>query len=301
MPLNPPPSGPQLWWRWIQALRPHQWAKNLLILLPAVGAHRIMEAPELLAVGLAFLWFGLCASGTYLINDLLDIESDRAHPRKRLRPLASGDLSPPGAKISAAALIIIAFGGALLTLGTLFAGVLALYLAGTLWYSTALKRIAMVDVLALAGLYTLRLIAGAVAAAVVPSFWLLAFSMFMFLGLAIIKRYTELRWLLGSGSGKAAGRGYTVDDLPLLLACGTSSCFVSILVLALFVNDGTAQRYRHPQALWLLCPLALYWILRVWRKSYRGELHDDPVVFALRDWPSLLVGGLCMLLLWLAT
>ena len=189
----------------------------------------------------------------------------------------------------------------MLTLGTLFTAVLGLYLAGTVWYSVALKRIAMVDVLSLAGLYTLRLIAGAAAATAIPSFWLLAFSMFMFLGLAIIKRYTELRWLLNAGTDKAAGRGYTTDDLPLLLSCGTSSCFASILVLALYVNDGTAKLYRHAEALWLLCPLMLYWILRVWRKSFRGELHDDPVVFALRDWPSIVVGLLSMLLLWLAT
>jgi 4-hydroxybenzoate polyprenyltransferase len=286
---------------WLQALRLHQWSKNLLIFLPAIGAHRILETPTLVAVGLAFLWFGLCASGTYVINDLMDLESDRAHPRKRLRPFASGELSPLSGKLTAAALIPIAFIGAMLTLGALFTAALGLYLAATLWYSIALKRIAMVDVLSLAGLYTLRLIAGAAAAVAIPSFWLLAFSMFMFLGLAIIKRYTELRWLLSAGTDKAAGRGYTTDDLPLLLACGTSSCFVSILVLALYVNDGTAQMYRHAEALWLLCPLMLYWILRVWRKSFRGELHDDPVVFALRDRPSIAVGLLCMLLLWLAT
>jgi 4-hydroxybenzoate polyprenyltransferase len=301
VPVNTPALRRSAIWNWLQALRLHQWSKNLLIFLPAIGAHRILEASTLLSVGLAFLWFGLCASGTYVINDLLDVESDRAHPRKRLRPFASGALSLLTGKLTAAALIPMAFAGAMLTLGALFTAALGLYLVGTLWYSIALKRIAMVDVLSLAGLYTLRLIAGAAAAAAIPSFWLLAFSMFMFLGLAIIKRYTELRWLLSSGPGKAAGRGYTTDDLPLLLACGTSSCFVSILVLALYVNDGTAQMYRHPEALWLLCPLVLYWILRVWRKSFRGELHDDPVVFALRDRPSMVVGVLCMLLLWLAT
>lgn len=293
--------GPSMLLSWLKALRLHQWAKNLLVFVPAVGAHRIFDPETLISVSLAFLWFGLCASGTYLINDLMDIESDRAHPRKRLRPFASGDLPLLWGRISAPALIAVAFAGAWLTLGSLFTAALALYLMGTLWYSSVLKRIAMVDVLSLAGLYTLRLIAGAAAAMVIPSFWLLAFSMFMFLGLAIIKRYTELRSLLASGNDKAAGRGYTTDDLPLLLSCGTSTCFVSIMVLALYVNDGTAGMYRHPEALWLLCPLVLYWVLRIWRKSFRGQLHDDPVVFALRDWPSIVVGALCMLLLRLAT
>lgn len=286
---------------WLKALRLHQWAKNLLVFVPALGAHRIFDPQTLLSVSQAFIWFGLCASGTYLINDLMDIESDRVHPRKRLRPFAAGTLPLIYGKLSAPALIVIAFAGAALTLDVLFTAALALYLMGTLWYTTVLKRVAMVDVLSLAGLYTLRLIAGAAAASVVPSFWLLAFSMFMFLGLAIVKRYTELRAILSAGNDKAAGRGYTTEDLPLLLACGTSACFASVLVLALYVNDGTSVTYRQPELLWLLCPLMLYWILRVWRKSYRGELHHDPVVFALRDWPSMVVAVLAMLLLWLAT
>jgi 4-hydroxybenzoate polyprenyltransferase len=286
---------------WLRAMRLHQWAKNLLLFIPALGAHRLLEPTTLTPALLSFLWFGLVASGTYMVNDLLDVESDRQHPRKRLRPFAAGDLGTRAGWSMAALLVLGAFAGALLTVHPMFAGVLALYLVGTLWYSKALKRIAMVDVLTLAGLYTLRLIAGAAAVQVVPSFWLLAFSMFMFLGLAIIKRYTELRAVLQAGNQTAAGRGYTIEDLPLLLACGTSACFVSILVLALYVNDGSAGMYRHPEVLWLLCPPVLYWILRVWRKSFRGELHDDPVVFALRDWPSLLVGGICAALLWLAT
>lgn len=286
---------------WLRAMRLHQWAKNLLIFVPALGAHKILDPETLTAVSLAFFWFGLTASATYMINDLLDVESDRAHPRKRLRPFAAGDLSTRAGWIVAPVMIAASVAGAALTLNHLFVGALMLYLVGTLWYSKTLKRIAMVDVLALSGLYTLRLIAGAAAAMVVPSFWLLAFSMFMFLGLAIIKRYTELRAVLQAGNSTAAGRGYTTEDLPLLLACGTSTCFVSILVLALYVNDGSAGMYAHPEVLWLLCPPVLYWILRVWRKSFRGELHDDPVVFALRDLPSLLVGGLCLLLLWLAT
>jgi 4-hydroxybenzoate polyprenyltransferase len=289
------------WRSWLRALRLHQWAKNLLLFVPALGAHRILDIPTLSAIALAFVWFGFCASGTYIVNDLLDVDADRSHPRKRLRPFAANELSSRAGWIAAALLVCGSFIGAGLTLNWEFTSVLAVYLAVTLWYSKALKRIAMVDVLSLAGLYTLRMIAGAAAVRVIPSFWLLAFSMFLFLGLAIVKRYTELRAVQQAGSLAAAGRGYSTDDLPLLLACGTSTSFVSILVLALYVNDGSAGMYRHPEVLWLLCPPVLYWILRVWRKSFRGELHDDPVVFALRDWPSLLVGAVCLLLLWAAT
>ena len=285
---------------WLRAMRVHQWAKNLLLFVPAVGAHRLFEPAILGAATLAFLWFGLVASGTYLINDLLDVESDRQHPRKRLRPFAAGTLSLKAGWTVAPILVAGALLGAWLTLPPLYLAGLLVYLVTTLWYSKVLKRIAMVDVLTLAGLYTLRLIAGAAAVAVVPSFWLLAFSMFLFLGLAIIKRYTELRAVLHAGNKSAAGRGYTTDDLPLLLSCGTATSFVSILVLALYVNDGSAGMYRHPEVLWLLCPPVLYWILRVWRKTFRGELHDDPVVFALRDWPSLAVGAISALILWLA-
>jgi 4-hydroxybenzoate polyprenyltransferase len=178
---------------------------------------------------------------------------------------------------------------------------LLLYLAGTLWYSFVLKRIGMVDVLALAGLYTVRLLAGGVAIAVVPSFWLLAFSMFMFLNLAIVKRYVELRSLLTAGESVAPGRGYETGDLSLLLSCGTSAGLMSALVFALYINSSaTATLYRHGGVLWLMCPLLLYWVLRVWRKAHRNELHDDPVVFALTDRPSLLVGFSCVVLLWFA-
>lgn len=286
---------------WLRALRLHQWAKNLLVFVPAAGAHRLADLPTLTTAVVAFLCFGVCASGTYIINDLHDIDSDRQHPRKRNRPFAAGILSARAGWIGGPLLIIAALAVALVAVGQLFALLLGLYLVVTVWYSKALKRIAMVDVLTLAGLYTLRLIAGGAAVMVVPSFWLLAFSMFLFLGLAIAKRYTEMRSQLQSGNRTAAGRGYTTDDLPLLLTCGVSSTFVAVLVLALYVNDGSAAMYRRPELLWLLCPPVLYWILRVWRKCSRGELHDDPVVFALRDYPSILAAGLCVALLWLAT
>ncbi len=278
---------------WIRALRIYQWAKNTLIFIPALVSHRIVELPVLEDAIIAFLCFGVCASGNYLINDLLDLEADRAHARKRTRPFASGALPLGQGMLAAPLLLVLGITTAWLTLGPLFVGVLLLYLVGTFWYSWHLKRVAMVDVLTLAGLYTVRVIAGGAAIAVAPSFWLLAFSMFMFLSLALVKRYTELHSALGQGQSAARGRGYTTDDLTLLLSCGTSSAFISVMVLALYVNEGSEVLYRYPQALWLLCPLMLYWVCRVWLKTYRGELHDDPVVFALRDRPSLLVVCLC--------
>jgi 4-hydroxybenzoate polyprenyltransferase len=286
---------------WLRALRLHQWAKNLLIFVPLMASHRALEVDALRSAFLAFLWFGLCASATYLINDLLDLDADRTHKRKRQRPFASGDLSIVQGMVVALALLSTAFIGAALTVDVLFVAVLGTYALGTLWYSFTLKQIAMVDVLTLAGLYTVRVIAGSAAIEVEPSFWLLAFSMFVFLSLATVKRYTELRFARSSGRSHAAGRGYRTDDLPLLLSCGTSAGFVAVLVLALYVNLGATELYRYPQLLWLLCPLVLYWICRVWRKAHRDELHDDPLVFAVTDRPSLAVVSICLLLMWLAT
>lgn len=285
---------------WIRALRLHQWAKNLLIFVPAFASHRALE-PEIAGASiLAFLWFGLCASATYVVNDLLDLDADRAHSRKHTRPFAAVDLPLVNGIVGAASLLVIAFVGAAVTLGPLFVGVLFIYLVGTLWYSFALKQIAMVDVLTLAGLYTVRVIAGSAAVAIAPSFWVLAFSMFLFLSLAVVKRYTELRSALAAGRSRAAGRGYTTEDLPLLLSCGTSSGFVAVMVLALYINLGSADLYHFPHALWLVCPLMLYWICRVWRKTSRGELYDDPVVFAIKDKPSLAVACMCAILMWIA-
>jgi 4-hydroxybenzoate polyprenyltransferase len=283
--------------RWIDAIRVHQWAKNLLVFMPAVTAHRILELPILVTTATAAGWFCLCASGAYIVNDLLDLDADRKHPRKRHRPFAAGETSLQHGLVAAACLIVGSLVGGTLTLGPGYAGALIAYLAGALWYSTVLKRIAMMDVLALAGLYTVRVLAGAVAIGVFPSFWLLAFSVFMFLNLAIVKRYVELRSVLLAGESTAAGRGYNTDDLSLLLSCGTSAGFTSVLVFALYINSGISALYRRPQILWLLCPLLLYWILRVWRNAHRGDLHDDPVVFALTDKPSLLVGLACLVLL----
>lgn len=278
---------------WVKALRLHQWLKNLLVFLPLFTSHRVLETATTLNCILAFLAFGLCASGVYLLNDLFDLDADRRHPRKRLRPFAAGTL-PLWTGLVAAPLLAIA--GLLLAaaLSLPFAGVLACYYALTLAYSLRLKRIVMLDVIVLAALYTVRIIGGAVVIGGGLSFWLLAFSMFLFLSLAMLKRYTELRTLLGSGKSEASGRGYAVDDIALIQSLGGASGYMSVLVLALYINSTASEAlYRHPQVLWLLCPLLLYWISRVWLIAHRGHMHDDPVVFALVDRVSRVILALC--------
>jgi 4-hydroxybenzoate polyprenyltransferase/phosphoserine phosphatase len=281
---------------WLHALRLHQWAKNLLLFVPLISAHRLLELSALGDVVLAFVLFGGCASGTYVINDALDLEADRRHPHKRLRPLASGKIALTHAVAVAVVLICGSVAVAAIALPALFAVALLVYIATTLWYSFLLKRIAMVDVLSLAGLYTLRVLAGSAAAVVIPSFWLLAFAMFLFLSLAMAKRYAELRSLLDAGRDRASGRGYAVSDLPLLHSFGIAAGYVCVLVFALYVNLGAPSQYSRPQIMWFVCALLLYWISRVWLKTFRGQMQFDPVVFALTDRPSLLVGVLSALL-----
>lgn len=281
---------------WLRALRIHQWAKNLLLFAPIASAHRLLDLSALADVALAFVLFGCCASGTYLINDLLDLDADRRHPQKCLRPVAMGTISLTRAGAVAIALICGSVALAVMTLPPLFDVALVLYVVTTSWYSFLLKRIAMVDVLTLAGLYTLRVLAGSAAALVIPSFWLLAFAMFLFLSLAMAKRYAELRSLLDAGRDRASGRGYYVADLPLLHSFGSAAGYVCVLVLALYVNLGAPTQYSKPQFMWPVCALLLYWISRVWLKTFRGQMHLDPVVFALTDRPSLLVGVLSALL-----
>ncbi len=278
---------------WIRALRLHQWLKNLLIFLPLLAAHMLFAPQAMQRSVLAFFCFGLCASGVYLLNDLLDLEADRRHPRKRFRPFAAGTLSLVAGLVAAPLLALVSFALALF-LSPLFAAVLLGYYALTLAYSFALKRIAMLDAIALGALYTVRILAGAVAAQVELSFWLLAFSMFLFLSLAMLKRYTELQTLRGDGQFGMNGRGYTVDDLPLIQSLGSASGFLSVLVLALYINSTASEAlYRHPHFLWMLCPLLLYWVSRAWLIAHRGAMHDDPVVFALLDRVSRIILVLC--------
>lgn len=278
---------------WLKALRLHQWAKNLLVFLPLLAAHRFFDIAVFWRAIAAWAIFGLCASGVYVLNDLLDLAADRMHPRKKWRAFASGALPLAQGLIVNATLTIMAFAGAL-ALSPLFALVLWGYWLLTNAYSLKLKRQAIVDVLVLAGLYTLRILAGAAATRIAPSFWLLAFSMFFFLSLAILKRYTELHAQRQRGQLGTAGRGYHVDDLPLLTSLGVASGYLSVLVLALYIQSGNGMMlYRHPAWLWLWCPLLLYWVSRAWFIAHRGHMHDDPVVFALRDRVSRVVLALC--------
>jgi len=249
---------------------------------------------------LAFLSFSLCASSGYLFNDILDLPADRQHPNKNRRPIASGELSVPRAATLIPILLLMSFGLASL-LSLQFLGVLALYLLFTLAYSWKLKAAAIIDVLVLAGLYTLRVIGGGEATSTPLSFWLLAFSMFLFLSLALVKRYAELSRLVAAGVDQLARRGYQAADLETLAQFGSASGFVAVLVLALYINSGNIlSLYSRPEVIWLLCPLLLYLISRAWLLARRGELDDDPLVFLLKDRRSqglILLGGA---LLWLA-
>jgi len=277
---------------WLKAMRLHQWVKNLLIFLPILLAHRITAPVVLLQAGVAFVAFGLCASSVYLLNDLFDLPADRLHPRKRNRPFAAGLLSARGGLMVSAMLFCVS---ALLavSVGLKFAGVLAGYYLLTWAYSLRLKRAASVDVMTLAGLYTIRIIAGSAATGIPLSFWLLAFSVFIFLSLGFVKRYTELDDARRAGRLTASGRGYTAEDLPLIMTLGVAAGYCTVVVMALYINSPESQLlYRHNKPLWLICPLLLYWISRVWLLTTRGQMHDDPVVFALRDRLSLGVIGL---------
>ncbi len=286
---------------WIRALRLHQWLKNLLVFVPLVVAHLLLVPSAVVHAGVAFLLFGICASSVYLVNDLLDLTADRRHPRKRNRPFASGHLPILGGMIAAPLLTLLSLGGAW-ALSPEFALTLLIYYVLTTAYSLRLKQIAMLDVVVLAALYTIRIIAGAAAIGVAPSFWLLAFSMFFFLSLAILKRYTELNSQRERGISQAHGRGYLTTDYELLASLGGASGYLSVLVLALYINSTASEElYRHPQFLWMLCPMLLYWISRIWIIAHRGAMHDDPVIFAATDRTSRVIFVLGAIVAVLAT
>ncbi|MEZ4754629.1 MAG: UbiA family prenyltransferase [Bdellovibrionota bacterium] len=285
----------------IKAIRAHQWVKNLLLFIPLLMAHKAGNLDLLKQVLIGFASFSLCASSVYVLNDLLDLPADRLHPRKRNRPFASGSLSLQAGIILAPLLLI---SGLVLTLflPINFLLVLCGYFILTTFYSFWLKQIPLLDILLLAGLYTIRIFAGGVAAQVPVSHWLLLFSMFIFLSLACAKRVSEMYTLRQENLNKAAGRGYRASDLEQIASFGSSSGYISVLVLALYVTSRDIRRlYDNPEALWLLCPVILYWISRVWLITHRGELDDDPIVFAIKDKVSYLVGGSCILLMLLGT
>ena len=273
----------------LKLLRVHQWSKNCLIFVPYLLDQRIGDPtvfPHLL-----FAFFAMCflASATYILNDMLDIHADRNHKTKSARMMASGDVSILTGFIAllAASFLCLIF-SYFLNIEARIA--LLLYLVVTLLYSFRLKSIILLDVTIIAALHSLRVVVGTVAIAAVWSFWLLAFSMFVFFSLALAKRVAELNNLLREGRLKATGRGYLTTDLPVLLATGVSTAYISILVVALYINsDKVLQMYERPQLLWLICPALAYWVGRIWIKAWRGQLDEDPIIFALKDRVSLLV------------
>ncbi|MFW9077808.1 UbiA family prenyltransferase [Pseudomonas sp. P2757] len=287
---------------WRKALRLHQWMKNILIFVPLLAAHQLGNYLLIWQGVMAFLFFGLCASSVYLLNDLLDLADDRHHGTKRFRPFASGRLSISSGIMVFPVLLIGAFAGAALFLPWAFVATLVAYYILTFAYSLWLKRQMAVDVIALAALYTLRIIAGAAAFGLELTFWILAFSMFMFLSLALVKRYAELGEARRKGlTQKTRGRGYYPGDLEMISSLGASSGYLAVMVLALYIHDqATTSLYAHPQIIWLACPLLLFWVTRVWMLTHRGQMHDDPVVFAIRDRVSLMVGALFCLVFWAA-
>lgn len=282
----------------LRALRLHQWLKNLLVFVPLLAGQKLGEIGPALQALAAFLAFGLCASSIYVLNDLLDLPADRRHPRKRRRPFAAGDLPLDLGLSLIPGLLLASVVLSALTLPPLFLAALATYAASSLFYNLFAKDRVIWDVMLLAGLYSLRVLGGATATAIVPSFWLLAFSMFLFLSLAMVKRYSEMDSMLKLGLGQAEGRGYLTADMPVLQSIGVSAGFLSVLVMALYINSPEVGRvYDQPQALWIVCPLLLFWIGRVWLQTHRGLMHDDPVVFAARDKWSLAIGLVCAVVL----
>jgi len=267
----------------LRAMRPIQWSKNVLLAVPILTGHEWANPDTWLVLLPAFVSFSLAASSVYLVNDVVDRDDDRQHPRKRRRPIASGAVSVPTALIAAAALFVVA-----VTIGAMLPGwfleLLIAYLILTTGYSFFFKRKPVLDAIFLAGLYTHRIVIGGEATGLFPTPWLLAFSMFMFLSLAFAKRHAELMMIQKAGRDLPAGRGYRIEDLPLLLIGGIAAGYAGVMVFALYINSiADDPFYQLPQLLWFICPLLVYWITRLWFLSNRGGLHDDPLLFTLTD------------------
>ena len=287
--------------RYLYGIRLHQWLKNLLIFLPLMPVLHDLTPDILINAGLAFVAFGLMASGIYVFNDLLDLESDRRHHRKYRRPFASGEIPVAQGLCMSVGLSALSLLLSVMLLPWEFVGVLVFYMALTTAYSVALKRRAVVDVFALAGLYTVRLAAGAAATGLPLSFWILSFSLFIFLSLALAKRYVELVGPNAKPTAEKNDRGYYVTDGPFVLCTGICAGQMSALLLSLYINNQEIMsRYDSPAYLWMLIPVFLFWTIRIWLKAVRGVLHDDPVVFAARDWVSRLALGIGAAVVWVA-
>lgn len=288
-------------YQYVRALRLHQWVKNALVFVPALAAQQLANPMTFLQAATAFLAFSLCASSVYLFNDLLDLQADRQHARKKERPFASGRIPLTHGFVLAPVLLLASISISFALPGV-FLIILLGYYTATLLYSFWLKDHVVVDVLVLASLFTFRILGGAAATSILPSFWLLAFSMFLFLSLALVKRSAELVSVQKSGGSRASGRGYFTSDLPLLESIGTGTAYTAVLVLALYINSSDVHKmYNKPQLLWLLCPIMLYWVTRIWMKTHRDEMHEDPIVFAISDRTSLIAVILIVVVLSVAS
>lgn len=270
------------WRTWADALRGQHWAKNLLLFLPLALSHNLTIVPILRTVA-GFVLYGFCASGLYILNDLLDLHSDREHPWKKQRPFAAGEISIPEGLLASLGLLCVGLGAGFL-FDLQFGLALLGYAALTTLYSLYLKKIALLDVFVLSSFYSFRILAGALISSTPLSQWFLAFSLFFFLSLAMAKRYSELLHandLIASGN---SGRGYRVDDRELLLSLGIGSSFSAVVILSLYVHSPEVRiLYQSPEYLLLLCPIVLYWLSRTWLLAHRGELREDPVTLAIRD------------------
>ncbi len=283
---------------WASMLRLHQWVKNLLIFVPLVTSFQFLNLSKVAVLVQGFLAFSLVASATYVANDIWDLQSDRAHPRKRHRPIARGSISIVSGAISVLALLLA--GMALAWFDSRpFAWVLVGYLTLTIVYSWALKALVLLDVLMLSLLFALRILAGSVLASAPVSTWLFGFSVFMFISLALVKRAGELVTLGQLGEPATRGRDYRVTDLNILLPLGVGTALSAIVVFCLFISAPETQiRYRSPELLWLVAFGLVYWSARLWVKVSRGEMHDDPIVYAARDLNSrLMISGMVALVL----
>lgn len=291
------PSHKPGWKTILRMLRAHQWLKNTLIVVPTVLNHQYLNPKLLFFCFLAFVSFSAAASAIYIINDFFDASLDRRHPTKKNRPFANGLLSVPFGLAVSACLIVLSFAVAIF-LPPLFMAVLAGYLVMTTAYSIAIKRMLLIDVFTLAGLYTMRILAGATVTGIPVSFWLLAFSIFFFLSLALVKRYVELDGTEIEKGVRIAGRGYRMEDRDIIAQGGVAAAFGSAMVLALYIDGNSVRElYEYPWMIWPLAPAVLYITLRIWVLARRSEMHDDPVVFIISDWRSqivILIGALLL-------
>jgi 4-hydroxybenzoate polyprenyltransferase/phosphoserine phosphatase len=277
----------------INEVRPHQWSKNVLVFIPLLTSHLYLDEQSAVNALMGFVAFCFVASSVYVFNDIIDISSDRIHKSKKYRPLASGNLSLLHAWFTWPSLSIIGVFIASCTLSFEFVVVLVSYFLITMFYSVWIKKVYLADVLVLAFLYTIRIFAGAVAISIEVSTWLLTFSIFFFLSLAFIKRLSEIKAMINNRRSGASlpGRGYLTDDFGMVLSMGTGAGYISVLVLALYINDKyVSDMYSHPKLLWIACPLLLFWVLRAWSIAYRGGMHEDPIVFSIKDKFSWVIG-----------